>query len=186
MILTAVDPGSEQSAYVVWDQNQGRVISHGILPNQQMAMLLYYTESPTQLVVEQVKSYGLRVSDPVFETAHWGGYFCAMWDANKQMYPQREGARRVSRREVRSLICGTANTNANDSAIRTELINRFGPPLQTVDKRDAKGNLVYITKGTNKGQPKKVNVPNPVYGTLVKDEWQAFALAVAFCDLNNE
>jgi hypothetical protein len=71
----------------------------------------------------------------------------------------KERVDRVFRKDVKLHLCGS--TRAKDSNIIQALKDRFG------DK------------------PTKKN-PNPVYGEfkLKKDEWQAFALAVTWWDLN--
>jgi len=68
---------------------------------------------------------------------------------------------RISRKDVKMHLCH--NTRAKDSNIRQALRDRFGE------------------------KPTKAR-PNPVYGEfkLKKDEWQAFALAVVWWDLNHE
>ncbi len=154
MIVVAIDPGSEQSAFVVW--NGKNILNKGIMPNED---LLEWLEdfidmnsliAPTLpiLAIEQIASLGMPVGASVFETVFWTGRFCQAWKAE---------FRRIKRHEIKMHFC--QSMRAKDSNIRQALIDRFGP---NPTKKD----------------------PNPVYGEhkLKRDEWQAWAVAVICFD----
>jgi hypothetical protein len=118
MKIIAIDPGTIQSAYVVWD---GHVLSAKcIAENSQLLRMLsgaVISESPAKLVVEWVESYGMAVGQEVFQTCRWCGRFEEAWQGATEYR---------SRKYVKSHICGS--TRATDANIRMALIDRFGAP----------------------------------------------------------
>ena len=159
MTILAIDPGSEQSAWVLWDGR--RVIRHGksenfgLLGGIAMEPLNWADEwlIADVVVIEWVASYGMPVGAEVFDTARWAG-----------RYEQAANARRIPtqlvvRRDVKLHLCGQAR--AKDGNIRQALIDRFGGKDRAIGRKAS---------------------PGPLYG-LRADEWQALALAVTFHDL---
>ena len=149
--VIGVDPGYKHSAFVAL--SNGRVLSHKIMPNDELvALLKYRMPTPgTTVVVEQFEGMGMAVGREVMETIWWSGRFFEAWP----------GARaRVTRREVKLHLCGLAR--AKDSNVRQALIDRFGP-----DKETAIG---------------KKSAPGPLYGVKA-DEWAALAVAVTWWDV---
>ena len=113
MSILAIDPGPEQSAYILWD---GKEIQRKAIVNNQVLLDLLYTIEDINVVVEQIKSYGMAVSDSIFDTVFWTGRFC---EACKSWT-------RIPRMEVKLHIC--KDSRAKDGNIRQALIDRFGPP----------------------------------------------------------
>lgn len=119
MIIAAIDPGTRESALVVWDGTAVRE-AH-ILPNSELVVRLRTADGPflrfaNQLVVEQVESYGMAVGRDVFETVWWAGRFCEAWRGRFEMVP---------RRTVKLHLCHSMK--AKDANIRQALLDRFGP-----------------------------------------------------------
>ena len=86
-----------------------------VLPNDVLLAMLYnFVEA--NMVVEQIKSYGMSVSDSIFDTVFWSGRFC---EACKSWT-------RIPRMEVKLHIC--RDSRAKDGNIRQALIDRFGSP----------------------------------------------------------
>lgn len=111
--VTAIDPGSEQSAYVIWDGKE--IISSNILPNKDMLdFLLWEPKAMCPLVIEQVRSYGMPVGATVFDTVFWSGRFYQAWAGKAHQMP---------RMEVKQHICH--DSRAKDSNIITALCDRF-------------------------------------------------------------
>lgn len=157
MTVLAIDPGSEQSAYVLWDG--ARVWDHG--KDENAGMLDNITTHHGSwchavLVVEQIASYGMAVGAEVFDTVWWSGRFHQAWREAEHE------AHRMPRREVKLHLCGSAK--AKDANIRQALIDRFGGKERAIGKKTA---------------------PGPLYG-LKADEWQALALAVTWHDTHAE
>jgi len=150
----AIDPGSTQSAYVIWDGI--KIIEKEIIRNQALLFLLIKMSKnkslwDTPLVIEQIKSYGMAVGATVFDTVFWSGRFYQVWKSDRHLMP---------RLEVKKHICH--NGLAKDSNITQALIDRFA----------------YGVRNKGKGVKKD---PGFFYG-FSKDIWQAFALAVTWFD----
>lgn len=153
MIVLAIDPGYEVSAYVLFDG--ARILRHGIESNTIMLAAIgeiYRTAlDPIDTVLEQIESFGMAVGREVFETVFWTGrfyqraqHFAPVW--------------RMPRKTVKLHLCQSAR--AQDSNIRVALIDRFG--------------------GTERAIGKKAS-PGPLYG-IKSHEWSALAIAVTFWD----
>ena len=112
--ILAIDPGTAQSAYVLWDADQKTILDKGISANAEIAR---YIESHSfdDLVIEMVASYGMPVGKEVFETCVWIGRF---YQASR--FP----VHLLYRREVKMFLCG--NMRAKDSHIRQALIDMLG------------------------------------------------------------
>lgn len=115
-MILAIDPGTRQSAFVVWD---GDIIHESnILPND--AMLEYldnYEYQFPHMAIEMVESFGMSVGKEVFETVWWIGRFCQKWHGTFH---------RVYRKEVKMHLC--QSMRAKDPNIRQALIDRLGAP----------------------------------------------------------
>ena len=153
MKVIAIDPGPEQSAYVVWAATiggtghplTGTIEWAAIQGNMLMRQTLLQMASVDgiQLAIEMVACYGMPVGKEVFETCLWIGRFIESW----QECPIP--ARLVYRKDVKLHHCG--NMRAKDANVRMALIDKYGKP----------------------GTKKK---PGVTYG-LKKDLWSAFAIA---------
>lgn len=155
--LLAIDPGTEQSAWVVVDLPSMRPVLHGMEKNE--AVLERFRNLLIEnAVIEMVASYGMPVGREVFETCVWIGRF-------KQVLADR-GIRTgfVYRKEEKQLICGSMR--ANDATIKRALIDRFA------------------YKVPNKGKGTKAK-PGWFYGFRA-DIWQAYAVAVTAVEREKE
>lgn len=151
--IIGIDPGSSESAYVVWDGK--KVIDKAKTPNHELLKLLKDSNSFQEAVIEQIASYGMAVGETVFDTVFWTGRFAqALRDRNIP-------TARLKRKEIVTHICNTPK--AKDGNVIQALIDRFAPTTPN------KG------KGTKKD-------PGFFYG-FFKDIWQAFAVAVVWGDL---
>lgn len=156
MTVLSIDPGSERSAYVLW--NGTRVRTHGILPNADVVELLYEgmaSFTADALVIEEIASYGMPVGREVFQTVRWAGRF-----EQEALTDGWTSVNYMPRREVKLHLCG--QVRAKDANVRQALIDRFGGKDTAIGKKASKG---------------------PLYG-LKADEWQALALAVTWHDLH--
>lgn len=117
MIVLAIDPGNEQSAYVRYDTVSRKLASFAVLSNEVMIRMLRLDAAEAgHLAIEMIASYGMAVGREVFETCVWIGRFI---EATKTGYTL------VYRRQIKMHLCG--NNTAKDSNIRQALIDRFGP-----------------------------------------------------------
>lgn len=154
--LVAIDPGPEESAFVVFVDGAPR--SFGKKPNLELLLplaRLAETNIEAMLVLEMIASYGMPVGAPVFQTCVWIGRFVQVWQSHGAPYSL------ITRQEVKLELCG--NRAAKGANLRQALIDRFGP-----DKRKAIG-----VKAS----------PGPLYG--VKDDvWSALAVGCAWSDIS--
>lgn len=116
MKILAIDPGTKKSAYVIWDGKH--ILDMGIKFNNQFIVALYQMP-PGNLVVEQVRSYGMAIGATTLDTVFWSGRFCEAWRGDWSLMP---------RMDVKMHLCH--NSRANDSNIRQALIDRFEPTLK--------------------------------------------------------
>lgn len=155
--IIAIDPGSEKSAFVIWDGST--IITAKIVPNEEMLTLLEWhsgwnmaKDKIVCLVIEKVQCYGMPVGETIFDTVFWSGRFVQVWGEKWEAVP---------RGEVKLHICH--NSRAKDSNIRCALIDRFG------GSRD-------------KAIGKKAS-PGPLYG-IKSHLWAALALGLYWYDTN--
>lgn len=126
MLVLAIDPGPEQSAYVVWDGLNFQAME--ILPNDDLLSILRTGHTRAQvLAIEQIKSYGKAVSDTIFNTVFWSGRFVEAWNWNRKLPWHR-----IPRMEIKMHLCHAANVK--DSNIRCALIDRFEPGLKPKER----------------------------------------------------
>jgi S-methylmethionine-dependent homocysteine/selenocysteine methylase len=132
MTVLAIDPGSEQSAYVLWDGE--KVQAHQKLSNEQLRRMLWSarSEMADRAVIEQVASYGMAVGAEVFATCVWTGRFM-------EATPETWDPELMPRKDVKLHLCGQAR--AKDANIRQALIDRFGGKEQAIGKKSAPGPL---------------------------------------------
>lgn len=158
MLILGIDPGTTKSAWVLWDDEDEKILEMGICENME---LRNYFSSVTHddlrflgchVAIEMVASYGMPVGKEVFETCVWIGVFLEALMAD---IPSRHF---VYRKEVKLNFCGSVK--AKDANIRQALIDRFGDP------------------GTKKA-------PGKLHG-VSKDIWSALAVAVTFSDLRKQ
>jgi hypothetical protein len=112
-MLVAIDPGWEQSAYVIYDGE--KPIAFKIIDNDAMLAFIRGVDADA-LVIEQVACMGMAVGAEIFETVFWSGRFAEAWAGKWD---------RVKRHEVKMHLCG--NMRAKDANIRTAIIDRYGP-----------------------------------------------------------
>lgn len=121
MRILAIDPGPEQSGFVLYErlpgQSLGQVVDADVAKNH-VVMLLAKSPGADQLVIEMIASYGMPVGREVFETCVWIGRFQESW-----VYP--ENVRKIVRKDVKMHLCGSAR--AKDSNVWQALLDKFGP-----------------------------------------------------------
>lgn len=148
-MLLAIDPGSRESGFVVWDGS--RIIDKGKFGNMGILSVIrsYGSRGDTLLCIEKITLYQ-RVNDDIFDTIIWSGRFIQAWTEWNKAAPDPI---LITRTDIKSaLLPGVPTKQRNDSAIRMALIDKIGAP------------------GTKKD-------PGPTYGCS-KDIWAALALAV--------
>ena len=164
MIVFAIDPGNEQSAWCIMNEKY-ELLDFDKQPNKQVMDTLIHrlvnTETTISLidnvVIERVASYGMPVGREVFETCEWIGRFAQEAEKNADV-------NYVYRRDEKLYLC--FDSKAKDANIRAALIERFA-------KHDFKNG-----RGTKKD-------PDYFYG-VKSDIWAAIAVATTFLDMQKE
>lgn len=120
MKILAIDPGTEQSGYVRYED--GRIVESGVVPNDEALKLIgqraYFADEGDVLAIEMIASYGMAVGKEVFATCVWVGRF-------QQVWADPDSVRLVFRKDVKMHLCGTPR--AKDANIRQALIDLIGP-----------------------------------------------------------
>jgi len=111
-MILAIDPGTTESAYVLYDE--GRLVEFGKRDNEAIRAFLLLNNSAEVLVIEMIASYGMAVGREVFETCVWIGRFQEAFGGPCE---------KVYRLQVKSHLCHSAK--ANDSNIRQAIIDRY-------------------------------------------------------------
>jgi hypothetical protein len=112
--ILAIDPGTVQSAFVLWDSLQKSILEKGIVQNE--AMLHRVMQKDYDIMAcEMIASYGMPVGREVFETVLWIGRFVqATHDKHSLIY----------RKDVKMHLCNS--TRAKDGNIRQALLDLLG------------------------------------------------------------
>ena len=147
--LLAIDPGPEQSAWLLYDFSTGQPLEWD-KPRNELVLELMDEQPGVQCVIEHVQSYGMPVGMEVFETVLWVGRFIERWSSISGQEPLR-----VYRKEVKLHLC--QSLKATDATIRQALMDRYGP-------------------GRERAVGKKAT-PGPLYG-MKSDCWSALAVAI--------
>ena len=157
MKVFAIDPGNEQSAYCIMD-DQYNLYEFAKWPNKQIMEKLCSKLSDVDLIViERMMSYGMPVGAEVFISCEWIGRFA-------QEAEKKKPVEYVYRKDEKLYMCGSPK--ATDSNIRHALIERFA-------KFD-----------TARGTGTKKN-PDFFYG-VTKDVWSSIAIATTKLDMIKE
>lgn len=153
MLILAIDPGTYQSAYVLWNGEQ--LLKTGIMLNHELYEVFVEIQSFVKFqeihtYIEGFEPRGNRIDQNCIDTIWWAGQFYA-WCHFFQLNPSR-----IPRGHVKKHFkVKQRHTHNADTQIRQALIEKYGP------------------------KPTK-SYPNPVYSTcrMAADIWQAWALAV--------
>lgn len=165
MRVLAIDPGTTESAFAVYEQFDSSSVLGRKVGNVEMAHIV---ADPIRmlgsggafidaLAIEMIASYGMPVGAEVFETCVWIGRFLERWP-----HGRTHAGALVYRRDVKLHLCGQAR--AKDGNVRQALIDRWGGKAAAIG-----------TKAK----------PGPLYGFRA-DLWQALALAVTYSDTHSQ
>ena len=130
-MILAVDPGSTQSAYVLYDPKDKLVLVHATVPNEEMRNLLQVPVRATTLVIEYMRPRGMPMSAESMDTMFELGRMAQCWAGPLV---------KMDRMTVKMALCGKAF--ANDANIRAALIDMFGGKQET-----KKGGKLYKIAG---------------------------------------
>jgi hypothetical protein len=154
MTVLAIDPGNEESAWVVYEHDRPVAFAkerNDVLLGKLRHRADGYAHYPidVRLAIEMIASYGMPVGREVFETCVWIGRFVEAWQRPVTL---------VYRKDVKLHLCG--QPRAKDGNIRQALIDRWGGKDKAIGRKAA---------------------PGPLYG-ISADVWSALAIAVTYAD----
>ena len=116
MIILAIDPGPDKSAWLEYDTILNKPLSFAIMENEKLrGPLDYGFPLVTFLVVETMEAHGMPVGESVFRTAIWIGRFIEVWSGPHEL---------IGNTKIRLHVCH--NARAKGPNIRAALIDRFG------------------------------------------------------------
>lgn len=173
MTIIAIDPGNQESGWVVIDETDAHPLAAGKWNNQRLLDVIL--DDPTELldlgdlgtspargddyldtlVIEMVASYGMPVGAEVFDTCVWIGRFTQAWEDCDNTVVET-----ILRPDVK--LHHTGWRGSKDSNVTAALVERFAPGQR------------------NHGKGTKA-APGFFHG-FKADIWQAYALAACFWD----
>ena len=115
MKLFAIDPGTNQSGWVLYDG--GSVIDSGVHDNHDVLRWVQAGQSADVLAIEMMKARGMPTSNDEFKTLVWIGRY-------QQAWREPESVHLVYRQDVKLHICG--DSRAKDTNIRAALLDLVG------------------------------------------------------------
>ncbi|WP_203230171.1 hypothetical protein [Segeticoccus rhizosphaerae] len=162
MRLLAIDPGNEESAYVVIDTTNCKPLAYDKADNHELRRAIFAGnfQDCDGAYIEMIGHYGtgMPAGKTVFDTCVWIGRFTEAIRVATYAPPQPTT---VLRPTIKAHICGT--TKAKDPNVIQALVDRFAPGQP------------------NHGKGTKA-APGWFHGFRA-DVWQAYALAVYAADL---
>lgn len=150
--ILAIDPGTYESAYIVWDGEH--IGDFGILPNE--VVLLKIVECGIDnIIIEKIACYGMPIGKSTIDTIEWIGRFDQQW-----FLLSGKRAILITKNQVQLHHCKT--TKAKDSNVIQVLRDKYA----------------YGIRNYGKGTKKE---PGFFYG-FKEDIWDTFALAAFYTE----
>jgi len=114
-IVLGIDPGSEKSAYVLWDNK--KILQKGIHPNEELLNILediwkWDLTEEIILAIEKIVSIHGKGGKAIIDTIHWTERFYQFWPGPKELVPV--------------WVIKKALGAKNNAGVRRVLIQRFG------------------------------------------------------------
>jgi len=85
MKILAIDPGTTQSAYILWNTEKQTVLSCGLMDNNPFVkkyISFVQCKMADLIAVEMIQNYGFQMGRSTIETIMFVGELKAFWDAN--------------------------------------------------------------------------------------------------------
>lgn len=125
MKILAIDPGTTESGWCVFDTDTFQLLAHGIDDNNELRkQISRFKDSEDDdkitMAIEMVASYGMPVGESTFHTVRWIGRFQERFE--KLYRPDR--VHLITRQEVKMCLCHQLK-GVNDSVIRRRVLDIF-------------------------------------------------------------
>ena len=129
MWILAIDPGTTESAYVLYD---GLPREYGKVKNEVLNEMIAGFDVE-EMAIEHVRGYGKRVGNELFDTCEWTGRFIETFIRDNGGPVHRLARKRVAGACASALDgtpegYGVSATIVNDSIVRTWMVQQFGEP----------------------------------------------------------
>ncbi len=160
MRIMTIDPGTYESAFVVYDQENHSIDRFGFVANDDLRRSLANAKDVEKIICEGIQSYGMPVGQETFDTCIYIG---RLWERCECCGIPFEI---MFRKAVMLQLCNTSR--AKDGNIRQALLDRF--------ERSGGGKVPQI------GIKKK---PGPLFG-VSNHIWSALAIAIAYTEAEKE
>lgn len=118
MKILGIDPGTEQSGFVIYDTDNHSIIEKGITNNNEIINILSDDYSYDEVAIEMIASYGMPVGKETFETVYWIGRFFQQAKSNG-----KDVFRYYKKTDINPSIC--FNPNVKDAMIRRAVLDMF-------------------------------------------------------------
>lgn len=122
MRVLALDPGTTQTGWVLYDSILKKVLESDVTDNEKILRWIPCTPAQPHadlLAIERFAAMGMTAGQEVFDTCEWCGRFRQAWHTPAAVW-------RVFRRDVKMHVCG--DSRAKDKNIRQALLDLLGPP----------------------------------------------------------
>lgn len=180
----SIDPGSTESAFVVWDGEA--IIAHGKKPNEEVLARVRLKQEG-RLAIEMLHA-PMTAGKEIYMTCLWMGRFVEAWGEKPYAL--------INRSSIRRHLLG--KVTGNDSLIRQAVIDRFGGSSALAKARKCprckgKGDTM-LPRMSDAGKTYKVlsvcpdcegssyvGTNGPLVG-ITADRWAALAVALCAAD----
>ena len=155
----AIDPGTTESGFVLFDSVERRVIEKGIVKNEELLLRSTWVDCDI-VCIENVASYGMAVGQTTFTTVIWIGRYIQYAVSNGIDYKLL-----FKKVDINPAICFT--NKAKDANIRQAIIDMFP-----------------ATGGGKVPQVGNKKEPGPLFG-VTSHMFAALAVALTYCLQND-
>ena len=132
MNLLAIDPGSDQSAWVLLNTETREVLDSGIEGNLDMVDSLVATMTEMDhMAIEYIYRRGMPLMQQAIDTVWWCGRFVQAWGSDAYSL--------MDRRDVKWCIC--RDQRAKDANIRAALVDMYGGKEKGIGRKASPGPL---------------------------------------------
>lgn len=165
-IVMAIDPGCEETAFVIWDSEQKIMLNKHKLPNKELLLKLksILEGGIVQIVgIETISSYSMAVGQTTFDSAIWTGIF------KQKIESLGYNVKLIFRQSIK-MHHALAISGVNDTVLNNILKRKYGE-----DNTVKRPNRIYWNEEVEKrGGSKYMN----------GDMYAAFALATFLTEPN--
>ena len=119
MKILAIDPGTVESGFVVFNSETRQVEESGVIENEELIKRSSWVDADI-LVIEMCANYGMPSGKTIFETVLWIGRFIQYAVANK--IPYKKLYKKV---DINPTLC--FSNKAKDTNIRRAVLDMFEP-----------------------------------------------------------